>query len=619
MREKRKDRNFLDHLDDVGTPLLKICLKKEKRGSFFKFMLNKQRLVGLLIVVGVWIFLFCFWYLGYLDVWENKTLDWRFLWRGPIKSNEQIVIIAVDEESIKKLGHWPWPRDIHARLVDFLDAAQSQKIVFDVLFPDWDNDHPLADKKFLKTIENSEKIVLSFLFRMDRDNPKEAFLPVFRSVTTRLGFTNNTSERDGITRKMPLYLEYRGILYPSLALAAFSANKDRLIIPADLKLDKHNELYLNFAGEYQTFPYYSYVEVLEEKIPPTVFKNKIVLIGATASGLYDRRATPFSPDFPGVEIQATAINNLLEKNWLQVVTPIGMFTISIGLLLMLGLILPNLTAWRATFLTLILIFGYLALSGWLFVKYNFWLEIIFPISLIFLSYVGIIFWRFLGEEKEKRWIKKTFSHYLSSPVMEEILSHPERLRLGGERKDLTVLFSDIRGFTSLSEKMSPEEVVNLLNEYLSEMTKIVFRWGGTLDKFIGDALMAFWGAPLAQPDHPLRAVNCAREMLKELKGLQQKWLAEKKPVIDIGIGINSGAMVAGNMGSLERMDYTVIGDNVNIAARLEGLNRQFHTHILISEETYHRIKSSIPCRSLGEIKVKGKEESIKIYEVGENS
>ncbi len=232
-----------------------------------------------------------------------------------------------------------------------------------------------------------------------------------------------------------------------------------------------------------------------------------------------------------------------------------------------------------------------------------------------LCYVGIILYRFFSEEKEKKYIRKTFGHYLSPHVMDEILKDPTRLKLGGEKQHLTVLFSDIRGFTTLSEKLAPEEIVCVLNEYLSDMVKDVFNNDGTLDKFIGDAVMAFWGAPIAQNDHQLKAVRCAIDMVRSLRALQKKWQEEGKPIFHIGIGINTGDMVVGNMGSMDRMDYTVIGDNVNLGARLEGLNKEYGTEIIISETTYDSVKDSISANYLGEVKVKGKEKAVKIYGV----
>ncbi|MFH1259833.1 MAG: adenylate/guanylate cyclase domain-containing protein [Elusimicrobiota bacterium] len=573
-------------------------------------MLNHRQKIGLAIAGTIWAALFCFWFADSLDVWENKSLDWRFQQRGPIAPNPQIAIVEIDEKSIQKLGRWPWNRDVHARLIKLLEKAQAKKIAFDVIFPESDLEHPEADKKFAEAVEKSNRVVLGSFFEMgDKDVPKNIFLPKFTLPPQRVGFTNNFSEKDGVTRRSYLNLTYQKRDWTSFALAVIST-LERINFP---KIEG-NKFYLNYLGRYGTFPYSSYSEVLEGKISPQVFKDKIVLIGSTATGLYDRRSTPFTPDCPGVEVQATAVNNLLEKNWLRVFPGYLVLAVTFGFVLVFGLILPLLSAWRATFLALVLFFGYGFLSCLFFARGNYWLPMVFPLSLIFLSYVGIIFWRFLGEEKEKRYLRKALSSYLSHKVMEQVVAHPELLRLYGDRQDLSVMFTDIRGFTSISEKMTPEDVVALLNEYFSRMSEVVFHWDGTLNKFIGDAIMAFWGAPSGQTDHALRAVSCAREMIVELNKLQKKWLSENKPVLDIGIGINSGKMLIGNMGSTEKLDYTVIGDNVNVASRLEGLNKQYNTHILITEETYQRVKDAIPCRFVADSKVKGKEESLKIYE-----
>jgi adenylate cyclase len=220
------------------------------------------------------------------------------------------------------------------------------------------------------------------------------------------------------------------------------------------------------------------------------------------------------------------------------------------------------------------------------------------------------------EERRARDIRKMFSSYVSKRIVDELIRDPSKAKLGGDRKEITVLFSDIRGFTAFSEKHQPEEVVSLLNEYLGAMTNIVFEYEGTLDKFVGDAIMALWGAPVGQPDHAERAVRCALTMIEKLQDLQKKWIAEGRHAIDIGIGINTGDMVVGNMGAEgKKMDYTVIGDNVNLGARLEGLTRQYNNHIIISEFTYSKVKDIVEVNELGSVTVKGKQKPVVIYDV----
>jgi adenylate cyclase len=230
-------------------------------------------------------------------------------------------------------------------------------------------------------------------------------------------------------------------------------------------------------------------------------------------------------------------------------------------------------------------------------------------------YLGISVYRYITEEREKKKIRNAFQYYLTGSVINEMLKDPSKLKLGGDKKDLTVLFSDIRGFTTVSEKMSPEELVHLLNEYLTAMTNMVFKYDGLLDKYMGDAVMAVFGAPLDQPDHAFRACRTALGMMEELKKLQKKWAEEGKPVLDIGIGINSGDMVVGNMGSDMRFDYTVMGDMVNLGSRLEGVNKEYGTNVIISEYTYNDVKDELFCRELDSVIVKGKKLPVKIYEL----
>lgn len=243
------------------------------------------------------------------------------------------------------------------------------------------------------------------------------------------------------------------------------------------------------------------------------------------------------------------------------------------------------------------------------------MNLIYPVLTMMTIYLGITVYRYVTEEREKKKIRGAFQYYLTASVINEILKDPSKLKLGGDKKQLSVMFSDIRGFTGISEKLTPEELVRLLNEYLTAMTDVVFKYDGLLDKYIGDAIMAVFGAPLDQPDHALRACRTALEMMSELKRLREKWAAEGRPDVNIGVGVNTGDMVVGNMGSEMRFDYTVIGDSVNLASRLEGTNKEYGTNIIISEFTYESIRNELFCRELDAVRVKGKKLPVRIYEL----
>jgi adenylate cyclase len=244
-----------------------------------------------------------------------------------------------------------------------------------------------------------------------------------------------------------------------------------------------------------------------------------------------------------------------------------------------------------------------------------WVADFLPMTTLFVTYAGIVSYRFFFEEGEKRKVRSAFSQYMHPALIHQMLNSPEGLKLGGEEKHLTALFADIVGFTTLSEKLTPAELVEILNEYLSEMTEVIFRNWGTLDKYIGDAIMAFWGAPYPQDDHALRSCRAALEMLETLRRLQAGWKVRAVPTIDIGVGINSGPMLVGNMGSKRRKNYTIMGDSVNLASRLEGLNRQFGTHLIISEATFLQTNGQVVARELDLIRVKGKTQPVKVYDL----
>jgi len=309
------------------------------------------------------------------------------------------------------------------------------------------------------------------------------------------------------------------------------------------------------------------------------------------------------------------VDNILHRDFLHR-TETGVLPLVFLFAIVLGMTLPRLGAKSGVAIFLAFFAGYLGIVYYLFVAKGIWFNLVYPASALFFGYTSQTAYRFFTEERRARDIRKMFSSYVAKRIVDELIRDPSKAKLGGDRKEITVLFSDIRGFTSFSEKLQPEEVVSLLNEYLGAMTEIVFEYEGTLDKFVGDAIVALWGAPIGQPDHAERACRCALAMIGRLKELQVKWAAEGKHVIDIGIGINTGDMVVGNIGAPgKKMDYTVIGDNVNLGARLESLTRQYNNHIIISEYTYSKVNNIIQVNELGSVTVKGKQQPVVIYDL----
>ncbi|MDI6757405.1 MAG: adenylate/guanylate cyclase domain-containing protein [Endomicrobiia bacterium] len=582
--------------------------------------MNKKKKISFIIAGAVLAAVSLLWLAGLFTALDNSWSDFKFILRGPLSPDKNIIIVAIDEHAIKMLGRWPWPRRTHARLIERLTRAGAKAIIFDVLFTEPDRLDPAGDAELTAAARKSRRTILGGMFQF-KDRAAEAYLvPVGETVRSpRVGFVNIFPELDGKCRKVPLFIEYRGAPLPSLALRGleiyYQKSADEIVSERRLALDDYGELTLNYRGGFERFEYISFYDVVSGKSPRSAFKGKIVLVGGTAAALFDLKATPYSPVFPGVEIHANAISNVINSNFLHPVSWLWAFLAAALLCAAGGYFMTTMSAWKGSMVAASMIFGYLGLSYAMFLGERYFNYTAPAVAGLF-CYVGILLYRFFTEEKEKKYIKKTFSHYLSPHVMEDILNNPASLKLGGQKQTLSVLFSDIRGFTTMSENLKAEEVVALLNEYLTEMVKVVFKHDGTLDKFMGDAVMAFWGAPIPQNDHAVRAVSCARDMIINLRKLQEKWLVEgKTSTINIGIGVNTGEMVVGNMGSYERMDYTVIGDNVNLGARLEGLNKDYATEVIISEFTYAVVRDIFKTKYLDEVKVKGKAKPVKIYAV----
>lgn len=347
-------------------------------------------------------------------------------------------------------------------------------------------------------------------------------------------------------------------------------------------------------------------------------------MGATALGIYDLRVTPFSANMPGIEKHANVIASLLEGRSITKVPLITNLFILLCTGLILSILLPKLRAISGASLSFSFLFAVFLTGYYLFVKKGLWIDLSYTMVNIILVNTAITVYRYAAEERHARRIRAMFSSYVTEKVVNELIKNPSMAKLGGDRREMTVLFSDIRGFTTFSEKHAPEEVVAILNEYLGAMTEVIFRWEGTLDKFIGDAIVAFWGAPMKQENHAELAVKCALNMVKRLEELQQKWLSEGKPSLDAGIGINTGEVLVGNIGAEgKKMDYTVIEDHVNLGARVESLTRKYNTHILITEFTLNKIRDLITTgklwrtriHGLEKVIVKGKEKPVEIYEI----
>lgn len=446
------------------------------------------------------------------------------------------------------------------------------------------------------------------------------------------GYFNALPDSDGTIRWSPLVIKFQDDYYSPLSLSVLLQYLDWPMLTLhmadfgvegvsigdiDIPTDEAGRMLINYLGPAKTFPHYSIIDLIKERIPPEEVRDKIILVGATATGIYDLRVTPYSTVYPGVEIHATVIDNILNQDFLLKSAWTTFFDFcSITIFgLVMGIAVPRFRAIPGMFLSFLIIGVFIIANVLIFSQLNVWLNVVYPVLTMIVIYLGITVYRYVTEEREKKKIRGAFQYYLSPSVINEMLKDPTKLKLGGDKKELTVLFSDIRGFTTISEKMPPEELVHLLNEYLTAMTNIIFHHDGLLDKYMGDAIMAVFGAPLDQPDHALRACRSALDMVAELKKLQKKWVEEGKPVLDIGIGINTGEMVVGNMGSEMRFDYTVMGDSVNLGSRLEGINKEYGTNIIISEYTYNAVKDILYCRELDAVRVKGKKLPVKIYEL----
>ncbi len=460
----------------------------------------------------------------------------------------------------------------------------------------------------------------------------EQNIPKLAKAASSFGYFNVRPDTDGTVRWEPLAFQFGDNIYPHLSLEAVrrylgspplfinaaeygvdSIQMGKTVIPTD----EQGRLLINYRGPEKTFPHYSVSDILDGTVPAAALKDKIVLVGATAIGIYDMRVIPFSGTFPGVEIHANVIDNILRNDAIRRPDWITLFDVAAILLIgiLLSVVMSRLKPVSATLFTIGLLAAYAVVNEYIFTHLKIWLTAIYPGMTMVLVFGGVTTYRVLTEEKKKKEIKDAFSRYVAPSLVSDILKDPAKLVLGGEERRLTVFFSDIRGFTTISEGLTPQALVKLINDYLTPMTDIILKSGGTVDKYMGDAIMAFWGAPVWQEDHAVRAANTALEMMEKLRLMQAEWEKRGIPKLDIGIGLSTGRLTVGNMGSHMRFDYTVMGDSVNLGSRLEGLNKEYGTHIIVPKFTYEDIKNEFILRQLDLIRVKGKKVPIRIYEL----
>ena len=515
-----------------------------------------------------------------IGVFSNIQLKLSDNLYGGKKALDGIVIVAIDDKSISKIGRWPWQRDVFARMIEKLN--DSKLIGIDVGFYEKSEN----DSSFIEEV-NSNNVILAMEAFADRK-----LIP----IAGKFAFVNLITDADGITRSV----------YTKLYGSPFGYEIYKNAFNQEIELD--DVVLINFA---ERFKQYSFSDVLNKDID---LKNKIVLIGATAPDLHDSYLTPNSRGdyIPGVEVHANFIQTLINKdflhreNELMTVVSILILSVLVSLLVFYFGILWSAIA-CVGLLVLYVIFAIKAFD------YGLIVNLVYPPLTIVSVYFANVGEHYFRERNERRKTLGAFEKYVHPELIKQMMKDPSKLRLGGEEKEATILFSDIRGFTSISEKMRPEELVNFLNEYLTEMTEIILANMGTVDKYIGDAIMAFWNAPLDQEEHADMAVKSAIEMSEKLEEMKKGWKERNLPEINIGIGINTGKVVVGNMGSHNRFNYTAMGDEVNLASRLEGVTKVYGVKLLISESCFRKLKDKKGLRELDQVIVKGKAKPVKIF------
>ena len=617
------------------------------------------------------------WGSGWLDIWEAESWDWRVsLLAKPGTATDEIRLILLDQQSLDWAENengipWPWPREFYAAIINFCRRSRAKALAFDVLFTEF-SQYGVEDDTALGTAiaEFSHFAAPVFLGKetgSEQHWPDEFPAPAF-SIDGLETWLNNT-EADGITFPravipIPEVIQNSNILcnvqhtpdpdgvfrqlkpfnlfdkkfFPTLGLGIYLAvhhdvhlqiQPGKFIVgEKTIPIDRDGNVVLRYRGPGGTHVFYNAAEILQaasriiNEEEPTEkdtrilndLAGKYILFGFSAPGLKDLRPAPVSGVYSGVEINATMLDNLLSGDFIAKI-PTWVTTM---LVLLVALTCGILTSRYTQPLHNVLI-GFLFVAAPLLLslrlyQQGYWLPLAVQEVVAALTILGSLVVNYITEGKQKRFIKHAFRQYLSPAVIDQLIQHPEQLKLGGERKELSIFFSDIQGFTSISERLEPEPLTALLNEFLSAMTDIIHEEGGTIDKYEGDAIIAFWNAPLNIPDHAIRVVRAALRCQQKLAEMRPELLERTGKELFMRVGMNTGPAVVGNMGSHSRFDYTMLGDTVNLASRLEGVNKQFGTYTMISQSTLDQLNTTFAVRELARVAVVGRKEPVTVYE-----
>ncbi|MDQ3014695.1 MAG: adenylate/guanylate cyclase domain-containing protein [bacterium] len=557
-------------------------------------MISKTNVRALLITIGVAVLISLAYVFGFFDSWQERIQDRFFIKSAPPGT---ILIIGIDDASLASLGQWPWPREHFANAISKLQQA---KIVgIDVHFSEPSRLGQADDALFVQTLKQSRvPVVLPVELRQDDYVQVQPLAQLTEHA--RLGFINVIVDNDGILRTVALKASTTSSFSAVLADASSAEGIQRIA----------------YHGPAKTFPIFSFNDLINNKIPERILVGSTVLIGATANSLQDIVGTPFG-QMSGVEVHANSVSTL-ERGVKFVETPllVGVILIFVSSFLAFALMVFLRRRFTILIVVQVLLLATLGLISILLFSQFIIIPFFYMLLGALLTAVSLVALMYVTESREKQFIRKSFQYYLMPEIIDEILNDPKKLTLGGARRKVTVFFSDIRGFTTLSESMSPETLTHIINEYLTGMTDVIMNNRGLVDKYIGDAIMAFWGAPIENEGQAIDAAQSVFKMKAELERLNVLWKERGIPHLDIGMGINTGEAIVGNMGSARRFNYTLMGDEVNFASRLEGLTKQYGVQCILSQSSALEInKAGLAVRELDDVMVKGKKEPKKIFEL----